>query len=176
MDFSHGPIADSSALIERTGIPRKVLSRLFDSTKIYRIPMPFSADQINEACHQVVSANGLSKGAYLRPVVFRGYGEIGVAPKIEPPTEVAVAAWEWGKYLGAESEELGVDVCVSSWNRVAPNTLPALVAACRIQFEAETDALSRFENVLAQSGYSPAHEDEYRKMRLRVVEQKTARV
>jgi branched-chain amino acid aminotransferase len=62
-------------------------------------------------------------------VAFRGYGEIGVAPKIEPPIEVAVAAWEWGKYLGSESEEQGVDVCVSSWQRVAPNTLPALAKA-----------------------------------------------
>src|SRR5690606_1637936 len=73
--------------------------------------------------------NGLVKGAYLRPVAFRGYGEIGVAPKIDPPVEVAIAAWEWGKYLGSDSEELGVDVCVSSWQRVAPNTLPALAKA-----------------------------------------------
>src|SRR5438132_11531204 len=65
----------------------------------------------------------------MRPVVFRGYGEIGVTPKIEPPTEVAVAAWEWGKYLGHEAEEAGVDACVSSWQRVAPNTLPALAKA-----------------------------------------------
>jgi len=103
--------------------------RLFDSAKVYRIPMPFQADQINEACLQVVSANGLKRGAYIRPVAFRGYGEIGVSPRIEPPTDVAIAAWEWGKYLGHESEELGVDVCVSSWNRVAPNTLPALAKA-----------------------------------------------
>jgi branched-chain amino acid aminotransferase len=103
--------------------------RLFDSAKIYRITIPFQPDQLNEACRQVVSANGLSHGAYIRPVAFRGYGEIGVSPKIEPPTEVAIAAWEWGKYLGKESEEQGVDVCVSSWNRVAPNTLPALAKA-----------------------------------------------
>ncbi|HUI62548.1 MAG TPA: branched-chain amino acid transaminase [Steroidobacteraceae bacterium] len=103
--------------------------RLYDSAKIYRITMPFQAEQINEACRQVVAANGLKRGAYIRPVAFRGYGEIGVSPKIEPPTDVAIAAWEWGKYLGHESEELGVDVCVSSWNRVAPNTLPALAKA-----------------------------------------------
>jgi len=77
----------------------------------------------------VVSANGLVNGAYLRPVAFRGYGEIGVAPKIDPPVDVAIAAWEWGKYLGADSEAEGVDVCVSSWQRVAPNTLPALAKA-----------------------------------------------
>ncbi len=103
--------------------------RLFDSAKIYRIPLSYSVEQLNEACRQVIAANGLKRGAYIRPVVFRGYGEIGVTPKIEPPTEVAVAAWEWGKYLGADAEEHGVDACISSWQRVAPNTLPALAKA-----------------------------------------------
>lgn len=103
--------------------------RLFDSAKIYRIVIPFSPEQINAACREVVTVNGLDNGAYLRPVAFRGYGEIGVAPKIDPPVDVAVAAWEWGKYLGADSEAEGVDVCVSSWQRVAPNTLPALAKA-----------------------------------------------
>jgi branched-chain amino acid aminotransferase len=103
--------------------------RLFDSARIYRMNMPFNAEALNEACRQVISANGLKRGAYIRPVAFKGYGEIGVSPKNDPPTEVAVAAWEWGRYLGHESEETGVDVCVSSWNRVAPNTLPALAKA-----------------------------------------------
>ncbi|HTT07036.1 MAG TPA: branched-chain amino acid transaminase [Steroidobacteraceae bacterium] len=103
--------------------------RLFDSAKIYRLQIPFTPEQMNEACHQVLAANELSKGAYLRPIALRGYGEIGVAPKIEPPVDVAVAAWEWGKYLGHESEASGVDVCISSWQRVAPNTLPALAKA-----------------------------------------------
>jgi branched-chain amino acid aminotransferase len=103
--------------------------RLFDSAKIYRIAMPYSPEQINDACRQVISANGLKRGAYIRPVVFRGYGEIGVTPKNDPPTDVAIAAWEWGKYLGADGEDGGVDACVSSWNRVAPNTLPALAKA-----------------------------------------------
>ncbi len=103
--------------------------RLFDSAKVYRIQLPFSPEQINEACRQVVAVNSLTRGAYIRPVAFRGYGEIGVAPKIDPPVDVAVAAWEWGKYLGDESAAAGVDVCVSSWQRVAPNTLPALAKA-----------------------------------------------
>jgi branched-chain amino acid aminotransferase len=103
--------------------------RLLDSARIYRISLPYSAEQLNDACRQVVAANGLKRGAYIRPVVFRGYGEIGVTPKNEPPTEVAVAAFEWGKYLGHAAEEAGVDACVSSWNRVAPNTLPALAKA-----------------------------------------------
>src|SRR6187549_51331 len=103
--------------------------RLYDSAKIYRINIPFTPEQMNAAQREVIAVNGLKNGAYLRPVAFRGYGEIGVAPKIDPPVEVAVAAWEWGKYLGADSEEQGVDVCVSSWQRVAPNTLPALAKA-----------------------------------------------
>jgi branched-chain amino acid aminotransferase len=105
------------------------MQRFLDSAKVYRIPMPFSHEQLSEACRLTVAANGLKRGAYLRPIAFRGYGEIGVTPKNEPPTETAVAALEWGKYLGAESEEAGVDVCVSSWNRVAPNTIPALAKA-----------------------------------------------
>ena len=103
--------------------------RLFESAKIYRIAIPYTQAQINDACREVVKVNGLTNGAYLRPVVFRGYGEIGVAPKIDPPVETAIAAWEWGKYLATETEDDGVDVCVSSWQRVAPNTLPALAKA-----------------------------------------------
>jgi branched-chain amino acid aminotransferase len=103
--------------------------RLFESAKIYRIHIPYTPEQINAACHQAIAANELRQGAYLRPVAFRGYGEIGVVPKNEPPVEVAVAAWEWGKYLGHGSEAEGVDVCVSSWQRMAPNTLPAMAKA-----------------------------------------------
>lgn len=103
--------------------------RLFESAKIHRIAIPYTQQQINDACREVVRENGLVNGAYLRPIVFRGYGEIGVAPKIDPPVETAIAAWEWGKYLGSDSEEQGVDVCVSSWQRVAPNTLPAMAKA-----------------------------------------------
>ncbi|HEX9140532.1 MAG TPA: branched-chain amino acid transaminase [Steroidobacteraceae bacterium] len=103
--------------------------RLFDSARIYRMDLPYTPDQINAACREVISANELARGAYIRPVAFRGYGEIGVTPKIEPPIEVAIAAWEWGKYLGHGSEDEGVDACVSSWQRVAPNTLPAMAKA-----------------------------------------------
>jgi len=100
--------------------------RLFDSAKIYRIEIPYTQDQINAACKEIIVANGLNKGAYIRPFAFRGYGEIGVAPKTPPPVETVVAAFEWGAYLGAEGLENGIDVCVSSWQRLAPNTIPAL--------------------------------------------------
>jgi branched-chain amino acid aminotransferase len=108
---------------------REHTRRLLDSAKIYRMTLPFSAEQMNDACRQVLAANGLTRGAYIRPIAFRGYGELSVAPKNEPPTVVAVAAWEWGGYLGHESAAQGVDVCVSSWHRLAPNTLPALAKA-----------------------------------------------
>lgn len=103
--------------------------RLFDSARVYRLEIPYSEEQINAACKTVVAVNGLTKGAYLRPLVYRGYGEIGVTPKVDPPVEVAIAAIEWGAYLGAEGLETGVDVCVSSWQRVAPNTIPAMAKA-----------------------------------------------
>jgi branched-chain amino acid aminotransferase len=100
--------------------------RLFDSAKIYRMDIPYTPDQINAACKEIIVANGLNKGAYLRPFAFRGYGEIGVAPKNPPPIDTVVAAFEWGAYLGAEGLENGIDVCVSSWQRLAPNTIPSL--------------------------------------------------
>ena len=100
--------------------------RLFDSAKIYRIDIPYTPEQINAACKEIIVANGLNRGAYLRPFAFRGYGEIGVAPKIPPPIETVIAAFEWGAYLGAEGLENGIDVCVSSWQRLAPNTIPTL--------------------------------------------------
>lgn len=100
--------------------------RLFDSAKIYRIEIPYTPDQINAACKQIIVVNGLNKGAYMRPFAFRGYGEIGVAPKTPPPVDTVVAAFEWGAYLGAAGLENGIDVCVSSWQRLAPNTIPSL--------------------------------------------------
>jgi branched-chain amino acid aminotransferase len=91
--------------------------------------VPWSAAEIDAACKEVVVRNGLSRGAYIRPIIYRGYGEVGLAPPPGHPVEMAIAAWDWGAYLGAEALEQGVDVCVSSWQRVAPNTIPALAKA-----------------------------------------------
>jgi branched-chain amino acid aminotransferase len=103
------------------------IRRLFDSAKIYRTEVPYSQERIVSAVKETVRANRLRSG-YIRPVVYRGYGSIGVDPTA-CPIEVAIATIEWGKYLGAEAMEQGVDVCVSSWNRFAPNTLPSLSKA-----------------------------------------------
>ena len=105
------------------------MRRMYDSAMIYRMPIPYEMAELIAVCKEVVVANGLMNGAYIRPLAMRGYGEIGLAPKPNHPVDVAIAAWEWGAYLGAEALEKGVDVCVSSWNRVAPNTIPALAKA-----------------------------------------------
>ena len=101
--------------------------RLYDSCKIYRMNVPFTPEEFNQACIDVVAANEF-QDCYLRPVVYRGFGSLGVDPS-KCPVDLVVAAWRWGKYLGAEAIENGVDVRVSSWNRMAPNTFPALAKA-----------------------------------------------
>ena len=101
--------------------------RLFDSAKIYRMELPFTPDEIQRACLDTVAANDF-QDCYLRPVVYRGFHSLGVFPAA-CPVDVVIAAWRWGKYLGPEALEQGVDVCVSSWNRMAPNTFPALAKA-----------------------------------------------
>jgi branched-chain amino acid aminotransferase len=103
--------------------------RLFDSAKIHRIKIPYSPAEVDAACRAVVVRNNLNDGAYIRPIAFRGYGDIGLAPKNDHPVELTVAAWQWGTYLGVDALEKGVDVCVSSWQRAAPNTMPALAKA-----------------------------------------------
>jgi branched-chain amino acid aminotransferase len=101
--------------------------RLFDSCKIYRMELPFSPAEIQQACLDAVAANEFDD-CYLRPVVYRGFHSLGVYPAA-CPVDVVIAAWKWGKYLGPEAIENGVDVRVSSWNRMAPNTFPALAKA-----------------------------------------------
>ena len=101
------------------------ITRLLNSAKLYRIPVPFDQPEIETACKLAVTRNGLDGGAYIRPVIFRGMSGLGLTAQEGSPVEVAIAAFEWGAYLGEEGLEKGVDVCVSSWQRVAPNTIPA---------------------------------------------------
>lgn len=99
------------------------VDRLFNSAKIYRMEIPYTRDEINEAILETVAANG-HQSCYIRPLVFRGYGSLGVNPQ-PCPVQVVIITMEWGAYLGPEAIEQGVDVGVSSWQRMAPNTLPA---------------------------------------------------
>src|SRR6202165_2167444 len=103
------------------------MQRLLDSAKIYRIDVDYNLDQHCDAATGLVAANQ-TWPCYLRPIVMRGYGEAGVNP-FNSPTEVYVVNYPWGKYLGKGDVTEGVDVCVSSWARIAPNTMPAMSKA-----------------------------------------------
>jgi len=100
------------------------MQRLLDSAKIYRMGLPYSLDQLCTAVVDLVEANEVAP-CYIRPIALRGYGEIGVNPK-GSPIDVYIANFPWGKYVPGDE---GADVCISSWNRAAPNTLPSLAKA-----------------------------------------------
>ncbi len=103
------------------------IERLFRSAKIHGMPLPLEVHELEDACAETVRANGL-KCAYVRPLAFRGMGTLGFDPT-PSPVEIIIAAVEWGRLLGAEGIENGIDVCVSSWQRCAPNTMPLLAKA-----------------------------------------------
>ena len=105
------------------------IERMFDSAKIYRMIIPYGVQDLVGASKAVIRENGLTEGAYIRPIAYRGYGEMGVAGNPDDPAHCSIAAWEWGSYLGDGGLERGVDVCISSWQRVAPNTVPTLAKA-----------------------------------------------
>ena len=100
------------------------ISRLFDSARMYGITLPYSVEELVDACKAVVRRNKLTS-AYIRPIAYLGECGMGVTPADEQmEVDVAIAAFPWGAYLGDEGQNLGVDVCVSSWARLAPNTVP----------------------------------------------------
>ncbi|HSL69529.1 MAG TPA: branched-chain amino acid transaminase, partial [Longimicrobiales bacterium] len=106
---------------------REHVRRLFDSCRVYRIDLRWSADELIEACKATVARNGFDT-CYLRPVVLRGYGPAGMNP-VDCPIETYIPAWPWGTYLGPDALEAGVDVCVSSWQRPEPTTFPSTAKA-----------------------------------------------
>ena len=138
--------------------PHEHIRRFFDSAKIYRMEsLDFDQETIVTALGDLVRINNMS-ACYLRPILFRGYGDVGVL-SVNNPIEIFIVCWEWGKYLGPEAIEKGVDVCVSSWTRLAPNTLPAMAKVAAnymnsqlIKMEATTNGYS--EGIaLDASGY-----------------------
>src|SRR5215469_625853 len=102
------------------------IQRLLDSAKIYRMDVDYTRDELVAAMVDLIGLNRIWP-CYIRPIVLRGYGQVGVNP-LNSPIEVFIANYEWGKYLGSDADQ-GVDVCVSSWTRIAPNTLPAMAKA-----------------------------------------------
>jgi branched-chain amino acid aminotransferase len=103
------------------------MQRLVNSAKIYRMELPFTVDQFSATATELVRHNKLNS-CYVKPIVLRGYGEVGVNP-LSSPIDCYMACWTWGAYLGADALTKGVDIGVSSWTRIAPNTLPAMSKA-----------------------------------------------
>lgn len=126
---------------------REHMQRFYNSAKIYRMELPYTVDEYIDICLETIRKNKL-EACYIRPVAYRGYGDVGVNP-LHCPVESGVAVWEWGAYLGPEALANGVKVCVSSWNRMAPNTLPAM-AKCAANYM--NGQLIKMEAVLR--GYS----------------------
>lgn len=106
---------------------RDHIRRLYDSAKIYRMDIPYSLEEFCAAVLETIRVNNL-QACYIRPIVYRGYGSLGVDP-LTCPVDSVIAVWEWGEYLGDEALEKGVSVCTSSWNRMGPNTVPFLAKA-----------------------------------------------
>ena len=126
---------------------REHMLRLQNSGKIYRMDLPFSQDEFSNAACELVRLNKMG-ACYVKPIVLRGYGEVGVNP-LGAPIECYIACWSWGAYLGPEALAKGVDVCVSTWTRIAPNTLPAMSKAAANYMNSQ---LIRMEAVV--NGYS----------------------
>ena len=120
------------------------VKRLFDSAKVYKIEIPFSEEEISQAILETVRVNDLD-GCYIRPIVFRGYGELGVNP-LNCPVNVVIAAWEWGSYLGEEGMENGVDIGVSSWRKPAPDTFPTLAKCGANYMNSQLAKIEAIEN------------------------------
>ena len=123
------------------------LARLYKSARIYRMEVPYPQADLRRAILETIAANEL-RSCYIRPLVFRGYGSIGVEPR-GCPVDVAIATIQWGRYLGAEAIEQGVDVGVSSWRRMAPDTFPA---AAKVGGHYTNSQLIRME--AAEHGYA----------------------
>jgi len=100
---------------------REHIERLFKSAELYYMPIPFGAEELRLATHELITRNGL-QACYIRPIVFRGYGQMGLFP-LEAPVDVAIAVWEWGAYLGEEGKRTGIRAKVSSWRRISPDSL-----------------------------------------------------
>lgn len=125
------------------------LQRLLNSGKIYRMDIPYTVEELSQATMDTIKANKL-KECYIRPIAFRGYSELGVYPR-NCPVETVIAAWGWGQYLGEEALENGVDLGVSTWRRMAPDTMPNMAKAGSNYMNSQ---LAKMESVM--NGYDEA--------------------
>jgi branched-chain amino acid aminotransferase len=107
---------------------RDHLDRLYRSAQLYYMPIPYTLEELRAATHELIARNALSS-CYIRPIVFRGYGQMGLYP-LEAPVDVTIAVWGWGAYLGEDSKRTGVRAKVSSWRRISPDSLIPHAKAC----------------------------------------------
>jgi branched-chain amino acid aminotransferase len=128
---------------------REHLARLAKSAELYYMPMPFSGDELRAATHELLIANELRE-CYLRPIVYRGYGQMGLNP-LDAPVEVAIAAWPWGAYLGDEGTRNGIRAKVSSWRRISPDSL---IPHAKASGQYLNSVLAKIE--VTKSGYEEA--------------------
>lgn len=124
------------------------MRRLHHSLRIYRTPLPYSVDELCEAAVEAVRRNDLST-CYIRPVALRGFGDMGVYG-LNCPLDVYIAVWEWGAYLGDEAADHGVDVCISSWDRITPNAMPSLSKAGGNYMNSQLVKMEAVENGYAE--------------------------
>jgi branched-chain amino acid aminotransferase len=127
---------------------RPHIERLYDSTKIYHTQIPYTIEELEKAVLKLIKVNGLSS-CYIRPIVYRGYGEMGINP-LRNPVEVTIAVWEWKAYLGDEAIESGIKAGVSSWQRLAPNTLPTMAKAGGNYLSSQLIKIEALENGFAE--------------------------
>ena len=104
------------------------IDRLFKSAELYYMPIPYTREELRSATHELITRNGL-KSCYVRPLVYRGYGQMGLYP-LEAPVDVTIAVWSWGAYLGDEGKRTGIRAKVSSWRRIGPDSLIPHAKAC----------------------------------------------
>jgi branched-chain amino acid aminotransferase len=107
---------------------RDHLARLYRSAELFYMPLPYELEELRAATHELIARNGLSS-CYIRPLAFRGYGQMGLFP-LDAPVEVAIAVWPWGSYLGEEGKRTGIRAKVSSWRRISPDSLIPHAKAC----------------------------------------------
>jgi branched-chain amino acid aminotransferase len=100
---------------------RDHLERLFKSAELYYIPIPYTLEELRAATHELIAANELRE-CYIRPIVFRGYGQMGLYP-LDAPVDVSIAVWPWGAYLGEDSKDAGVRAKIASWRRISHDSL-----------------------------------------------------
>ncbi len=125
------------------------IERLFRSAELYYMPVPFERETLRQATLELVARNGL-RACYIRPIVYRGYGQMGLNP-LEAPVEVSIAAWEWGAYLGETGKRDGLRAKVSSWRRISPDSL---IPAAKASGQYLNSVLAKIES--QKSGYEEA--------------------